>query len=108
MKLTNKLFAALVLFGMSNAAFGYNFTFTNATDKAVDVKIDLRGQAGSHEKSLQPNETSTFSIQGSYAFYCLASVRANGKALQLPVSGMSACKDASFELIEENGNLTLK
>ncbi len=39
MKLMNKLFAALVLFGMSNAAFGYNFTFKNETGKAIKVMV---------------------------------------------------------------------
>ncbi len=42
MKFMNKqLFAVIALFGVTNAAFGYSFTFHNNTSKPVAVKLNL-------------------------------------------------------------------
>ncbi len=116
MKVMNKLFAALVLFGMSGAAFAYDFTFNNKTDKAVDVKLGLMGAAGFWEKTVQPNDKATISLEGWWKGYCLHSIYLNNEPTvisfttdegEIIKSRGGICKEASFEITEEAGKLAL-
>ncbi len=116
MKIMNKLFATLVLFGMSSAAFAYDFTFNNKTDKPVHVmiKIGLMSAVGFLEKTVQPNEKATISPEGQYKGYCLQSIYLNKKQTAFSFTDeakqsqvMSNCNNAMFEITEEAGILAL-
>lgn len=98
MKKMNKLFAVLVLFGMSGAAFGYEFTFRNTTDKTVNLAIRTGWGATSMSStlSLRPGQ--------EYAFKkiknCLEEVHLNGLK-----QSVHKCEDASFNIRDFLGNL---
>ena len=77
MKFMNKqLFAVIALFGITSAAFGYDFTFNNKTKKAVAVKLKLAASLADFDDMavIQSGTTRKFSFTGLKSGFCLSSV----------------------------------
>jgi len=98
MKLMNKLFAALVLFGMSNAAFGYSFTFKNETGKAIKVEVQTNKNE-SKTTAIPAGSQDTFLFTGTG---CLRAVFVDG--VQAPINSSKArCQDINDFYIAVSG-----
>jgi hypothetical protein len=98
MKLMNKLFAALVLFSMSNAAFGYDFTFKNETGKQIQVKVETNKNE-SKTVAIPAGSQDTFFFTGTG---CLRAVFVDG--VQAPINSSRArCQDINDFSIKMSG-----
>lgn len=64
MKLINRLFFVIFMFGMSSASFGYFLGFMNKTGEMVDVKVDMSACKNSHSAFLDDQNQAHF-ILGS-------------------------------------------
>ena len=104
MKLMNKLFATLVLLGVSNAAFGHDYTFKNDTGRSISVTVEtLNG----------PTKTATISSGGQDMFifegkHCLSGVKVNGERASIS-SSKSRCQSINdFYISGTAGNYTVR
>ena len=107
MKLMNKLFAALVLFGMSNAAFGISITLTNKTNKEVYVALKFEGSSETGSfigGSLPPHSPSPFTgPEGK----CLERIAIDTKPISQhdlkKYTPLRVCEDAAFDITGTSG-----
>ncbi len=77
MKFMNKTLVAVVaLFGITSAAFGYDFTFKNSSTKPVAVKLNLALSTAIFDDMaiIQPDKEHTFSFTGFKIGFCLKSI----------------------------------
>ena len=77
MKFMNKtLVAVIALCGITNAAFGYDFTFNNKTNKPVAVKLNLVASLEDFDGMavVQPGKTYTFPFGGLKSGFCLKQI----------------------------------
>ncbi len=107
MKVMNKLFAALVLFGMSGAAFGYDFTIQNYTNKLIQVTLQVKG-GSSQEQDVDADDANQISFTGKESALCLESVTVNGEPVTVNKWGISARGPVSEdEPLCENATITI-
>lgn len=77
MKFMNKtLLAVVALCGVTSAAFGYDFTFNNKTNKPVAVKLNLAASLEDFDGMavVQPGKPYTFSFTGLKSGFCLKQI----------------------------------
>lgn len=77
MKFINKTLVAVVaLCGITSAAFGYDFTFNNKTNKPIAVKLNLVASlADFDDMAVVPaGKTHTFSFGGLKSGFCLKQI----------------------------------
>jgi hypothetical protein len=119
MKLMNKLFAALVLFGMSNAVFGYDFSIENMTSQPIQLAVKVKGGKSIAKMIQTRNKTmpsrETFSFTGSEAALCLEYIEVNGKKVAImnmaelldpafKATDTPLCRDTDFEIFLNSKN----
>jgi hypothetical protein len=104
MKSMNKLFAALVLFGMSGAAFGYDFTLSNETGKKINVTVKTN-KGESKTAAIPAGSQDMFMFAGTA---CLSGVLVDG--VQAPINSSKArCQDIDdFYVSGAAGNYTVR
>jgi hypothetical protein len=98
-----KLFAVLALVGISNAAFGHNFTLYNDTNKAITVKVVTKGQEAT--KTITQGNGDVFMFATGE---CLKSVFVNGNQASIN-SSKGRCQDIDdFHISEVAGKYTIR
>ncbi len=107
MKVMNKLFAALILFGMSGAAFGYTFSFNNKTNEPVIVKAIYANRDWSIAE-IEPNERKDFSYPRPS---CLHKVSVEGQYMIMDSAASfdngTSCRDLAFDVTKEGNNFKI-
>lgn len=125
MKFMNKqLFAVIALLGVTSAAFGYDFTFNNKTNKAVAVKLKMAASLADFDDMavIQPGTTRKFSFTGLKSGFCLSKILfgtlANQSLTQNYPSfveaekyttveasqySLNACQSLAFDIQEQHG-----
>jgi hypothetical protein len=108
MKLMNtKLFALLVLFGISNLALGYTFGIKNDTKEPLYLGVKVRG--GNEKQALiEPGKDQSFTFGGFEIGLCLEKIFAakeeDGARFSVPIQykegaglmELSLCKSRNF------------
>lgn len=131
MKFMNKtLCAVLALVGVTNVAFGYDFSFKNNTKKDVAVKLNLAASLEDFDGSavVKPGETHKFSFGGLKSGFCLSNISygaldegslnqsypefveaAEYMSISAGQLSMNVCKNLDFDITDVyGGGVTIK